>query len=103
MQSHRTTGPDYRSPYLPEHYTVDTAAAMLGIGKLELFRELRRLGLVEKRGTRPCKPYIEQGLMAVRNSHFRHPGTGRMGYYQRPMITPAGVVWLHDQGVGHGA
>ncbi|MFI9652915.1 phage antirepressor KilAC domain-containing protein [Guyparkeria sp. GHLCS8-2] len=100
MQTQRTTGPEYRSPYLPDHYTVDTAAAMLGIGRQELFRELRRFGLIHKGNNKPCAPYVEQGLMAVKSSSYRHPGTGEITYYQRPMITPAGVVWLADQGVG---
>ncbi len=93
--------PPNASRYLPNHYTVETAAGILHIGERELFAELRRLGLIEKRSTKPKKPYIEQGLMAVRNSTFRHPGTGQIRYYQRPMVTPAGVVWLHDQGVGN--
>ncbi|MDG4866566.1 phage antirepressor KilAC domain-containing protein [Guyparkeria sp. 1SP6A2] len=89
-----------QSRYLPDRYTVDTAAAMLGLGRQELFRELRRLGLIHKGNNAPCSPYVEQGLMAVRYSHYRHPGTGALNYYPRPMITPAGVVWLADQGVG---
>lgn len=76
-------------------YTVQEAAAELGIGTQRLFRWLREQRVIDAANL-PYPHYRERDLLRVRYGRWHHPQTG-MHEYARPIITQRGLSWLRNR------
>lgn len=76
-------------------YTVQEAAAELGVGQKRLFRWLREQRVIDASNI-PHQSYRDRGLLRVRYGHWHHPIIGAREY-ARPLITQRGLDWLRQR------
>lgn len=76
-------------------YTVQEAAAELGIGPNRLYSWLRAQRVLDA-GNIPYQQFRDRGLLRVRYGHWEHPVVGTR-YYARPLITRQGLAWLRGR------
>lgn len=73
-------------------YTVQEAAAKLGVRCRWLFAELRRRGILGQTNL-PCGLFRNRGLIKVGHSVWEHPRLGAR-LRARPLITEQGLIWI---------
>lgn len=77
------------------HYTIERAAAVLGMGRNQLTKALKEKGLLTADNL-PAGRYLYRGWFFVKTCSFRHPAVG-LKHYGRTHITPRGLNYIAGQ------
>lgn len=76
-------------------YSLEKAAAYLGMGRNQFTRALKDKGLLQKDNL-PANRYLHRGWFTVQPSSYNHPIVGTK-HYGRTYITPRGLDYIAGQ------